>query len=366
MRMNLFTRWWYRFASVVETQTDLSFKEKNAIRRSQTSSWILLVVIILVLIPIPSLISKPFALIPVLVAFVLDVVALILNKNKQTTLAGVIAIFTIEAGLIGTILSVPGGATAINIPLFALLFQSIIVAAYMLSPQWSFIVMVFNLVVTYIIFQSKFLSPALKTLYVNNPTILIGLFEVQIIVAVFSFIIVSSSNQAIANLDRSEEIIQLERREIARQEEELGLKQQLENGIQVIMQTHTRAANGDFTARAPLSQDNILWRVAYSLNNLLARLAKNANLEQERFKEQNAIHTLARHLHEGTLPTQRTGTAVDEIIVALSSKVPNQQFSPKPASPNQQTPPPPSAPLRDGRTRRTVQDAPPPSPPPWR
>ncbi|GCE20155.1 hypothetical protein [Dictyobacter kobayashii] len=364
---------WYRlFAATEKPGASLSFREKNAIRRSQTSSWILLVVIVLVVIPIPSLINKPFALIPSLIALALDIVALFLNKAKHTRIAGVIAIFTIEAGLIGTILSVPGGATAADIPLFILLLQSSIVASYMIAPGWSFAAAIFNSIVTYLIFQSNIPSEELKHVYIINSSVLTGMIEVNIIVAVFTFIIVLSFNQAIANLDRSEEIVSLERREIARQQEELALKQQLEDGIKQLMDVHMRAANGDFSARVPLNKDNILWRVAYSLNNLLARLATNRNLEQERRKEQQAIHALAARLQEGTLPTQPTGTPVDEIIVAL-----NSQRNWKKSS--TQSPPPSSQPLPrggmiDGALERssvipprTASDAPPPPPStPWR
>ncbi|GAC1360375.1 MAG: hypothetical protein NVS2B12_09140 [Ktedonobacteraceae bacterium] len=41
---------------------------------------------------------------------------------------------------------------------------------------------------------------------------------------------------------------------------------QLDASIQQIVQTYMRIANGDFDARVPLNQDNVLWQVAGSLN----------------------------------------------------------------------------------------------------
>ena len=58
-------------------------------------------------------------------------------------------------------------------------------------------------------------------------------------------------------------------------------KQELESGIQQILQTHVQVANGDFTTRAPLTQDHLLWQVAHSLNNLLARLQRLNQAEAE-------------------------------------------------------------------------------------
>jgi len=58
-------------------------------------------------------------------------------------------------------------------------------------------------------------------------------------------------------------------------------KQELESGIEQILQTHVQVANGDFTTRAPLTQDHLLWQVAHSLNNLLARLQRLNQAEAE-------------------------------------------------------------------------------------
>jgi HAMP domain-containing protein len=51
-------------------------------------------------------------------------------------------------------------------------------------------------------------------------------------------------------------------------------KQQLDASIRSIVEVHTRVANGDFDARVPLTQDNVLWQISGSLNNLLARVQR--------------------------------------------------------------------------------------------
>jgi hypothetical protein len=78
----------------------------------------------------------------------------------------------------------------------------------------------------------------------------------------------SKLNQTIA------EIIALERSNAEQ-------KYQLEAGIQLILQTHVQTANGNFSARAPLTEDHVLWQIAYSLNNLLARLQRLSQADIE-------------------------------------------------------------------------------------
>jgi hypothetical protein len=68
---------------------------------------------------------------------------------------------------------------------------------------------------------------------------------IQIVGALLLFLWARSTDQAIRRADRAEEIAALEHT-LADQ------KRQLDIGIQQILQTHVRAANGDYTARAPL------------------------------------------------------------------------------------------------------------------
>src|ERR1051326_1203242 len=79
--------------------------------------------------------------------------------------------------------------------------------------------------------------------------------------ALFGWMGARSVEQAIARADRAEEIARLEHA-FAEQ------TRQLEYGIREIQQVHVRVANGDYNARAPLTQDHILWQIAYALNNL--------------------------------------------------------------------------------------------------
>lgn len=316
---------WYSLAAPKDVPTDSSFKERDEVRRAKTASWVLLVIILMVIVPALQSWGKVFVLIPLGISFFIILVAFFLNKRKHTTAAGIITVFTSEVGLLMTIFTVPGGATATNLPLFDLMLQGIIVAAYLIGPGWSFLIMVINMIAAFSLLQFGHVSPDLHRAYMANSTVLIQIVEVQFLAAIFSYILVKSSNVAISNLDRSEEIVSLERRELEQQQEQLSLKQQLEDGVHQLLQTHVRAANGDFSARVPLSQDNVLWRVAYSLNNLLSRLERYSQLDVEIRRTQEAVKGLAASLRNARsrrqplqIP-QRTGTMLDEVIVELTA-----------------------------------------------
>jgi hypothetical protein len=123
---------------------------------------------------------------------------------------------------------------------------------------------------------------------------------------------VRGTDQAIRRADRAEEIASLEHT-LADQ------KRQLDIGIQQILQTHVRAANGDYSARAPLGQDNILWQIASSLNNLLSRLQRSGLAEHQLRRTDEEIRRLAAAIDDaqaGRKPIwpAPTGTAADLIL----------------------------------------------------
>jgi len=87
-------------------------------------------------------------------------------------------------------------------------------------------------------------------------------------------------------------------------------KQELESGIQLILETHVQVANGDFAIRAPLTQDHLLWQVAYSLNNLLARLQRLSQAEAEL---QRAKLEFRRHMGSTQAEAQQIKAEIQQI-----------------------------------------------------
>jgi len=111
-------------------------------------------------------------------------------------------------------------------------------------------------------------------------SLLVRPVTLQFTVALISYLLVRNVETALQRADRAEIIAALEQRERQRQQEEIKQKQELEAGIQSILNTHVRIANGDIEARTPLPHDHILWQVGMALNNLLARFQHSAYAEQ--------------------------------------------------------------------------------------
>jgi hypothetical protein len=148
----------------------------------------------------------------------------------------------------------------------------------------------------------------------------------QLIVSTVAFLWVRGATQALLRADRAEEIAQLEAVEIKRKEEQLALSKQIEEGVQQIIATmNTVVTRNDFSIRVPMSQENILWRVSRSINNLLSRL-QGFKQSQEELKKTHAIASeVAERIRDG-LPiplTSWTGTALDPVIMEYNKHLKN-------------------------------------------
>ncbi len=142
------------------------------------------------------------------------------------------------------------------------------------------------------------------------------------ITAIINFLAQRSLGQAIRDRDRAQEIIRLERHLSLQAEEMMKRKEQLEQGIAVIMETQTHVANGNLHAQVPLTRDHQLWPVASTLNNLIARLRRYHQVERELEVTKQSAFTLLNSIQAyktGRRANQykRTGTVIDPIAIEI-------------------------------------------------
>lgn len=335
--------WWFRLTAPQEPP-NATFAQREAARRGRLASLTLLFISLFTLVPIPNAIlhgETPLIAVQ-LITFLIDLFALfVLNKRGYLAAAGWLVVLVLDGGFALAFMSIPQGVSIGLLPAFDIMAESLMVVVAFFSPRSVFIVMAINIIfiVSWLNFGKH--TPDISFLLKNDayylfyPPLSLEIFE-----AVLAFLWVSSATRAIAALDRSEEIVALERREIEQQEKELQLKQQLEDGIEQILQTHVKAANGDFAARAPLNKDNVLWQIAYSLNNLLSRLQRYGQLQTEMRRTQEAVRLLTEHVRaakankQPLLSIQRTGTVLDELIVELMAPTIPEEFPPSSRRPN--------------------------------
>ena len=105
---------------------------------------------------------------------------------------------------------------------------------------------------------------------------------------------------------------------------EAAKKRVLEHGIQYLVETQRRVANGDIAARVPLTEDNVLWPVAISFNNLLTRYQR-LNEEAEHLQQvRREITRIVQAIHiakrtRSSIKLSRGGTELDELILEFTS-----------------------------------------------
>lgn len=107
---------------------------------------------------------------------------------------------------------------------------------------------------------------------------------------------------------------------------DLQKQQQLEESIQQIIAVHMQAANGNLNARVPLDRQNVLWTLAGSLNNLLARLQRwrqdALQFQQNELAIQQLLVNIEIAKEQGkSLQPYRTGTSLDPVILEISREM---------------------------------------------
>jgi hypothetical protein len=329
--------WWIRITSPAPGSPRYG---RNPQWREEVTSLLFPIVLLLVLLPIPTALNNPIQLITLCIVFCIDVGALFLKRAGMMHLAGAIITITIEFGLCSSVLAT-GLSDAVNLPLLDLLVQSSMVAMGFFPLLTVFFIAFLNSLFIVIVLNILPHGPEFSSQLAHNflgivfPSILL-----QIFVAGVSFIIIRTLIKEITRADNAEELAQLKQSEAELRKREAEQAQQLEDGIQSILQAlNAIAGKGDFSIRVPLAQENILWRVGYSINNLLARLQGFRQEKVELDKTRTIAHQLTECVREGKhYPlNQWTGTSLDQLILEInkqlnSSRRPSDQSPPNAAS----------------------------------
>ncbi len=318
---------WYWISSPPEPGASASFEERELFRRGRTGSRITIFLYILVFLSFPAAAAGSNSLLVAILIIDLFVLtfAIVLNRFRRVSAAGIMVVLCMAASPTVNILTTPGGVNTSALPIFGLLVVPLMCAVSFLPAWWVFVVgaanCLFALYALKVLPSSGELHQVLNTAF---PGIFIPIVIGQVLVSIVAFLWVSGATQALRRADRAEVIVKLEADEIKRQEAQIEISKQVEDGIQQILTTlNSVVAQNDFAMRVPLKQENILWRVGRSINNLLARL-QGLKRDHEELKRTHAVATvIAEYMKEGQpikLETW-TGTAFDPIIMAYNKQI---------------------------------------------
>ncbi len=324
--------WWYYLTAPKEAADTASLAERERSRRGRLISAVMFFALIMFMLGFLIGVFGPnhFIAFAVLFPIFMIFIASLFNRSGRTGIAGFIIPLGLNLALIAVTLSSP--LTPSSIQLYDLLVFVEVFAVSLLPPNgWvlsGFVL--FNL----IFIQADITLQPHTALFAamiatDNVTVRMRPVVIHVVLASVMWLWVRSANNAILRADRAEVIANLEH-VVAEQERAVAQqKVLLDQGIQDIVDTHMRVANGDLSSRVPLSSGSVLWPVAGPLNNLLARFQRMnqevAEAHQAMYEFQRVREALAQVLYRVRMarigrrpgPFTRTGTMVDPLIENL-------------------------------------------------
>lgn len=310
--------WWLDLTAPPPAPATASLDEQERRRKAELSAYVLLGLLVMGLALIPNgLVNLPTLMFAVaMIATAL--VAGALNRTNHTRMAAIVLIATFGLALGGALATAPQ-LDLMWMPALDFFGLPVLLAGLLLSRRAPFIVAGLGAVVIILLLELKPRDSGLGHMVavLGIYHFMVRPFTMLLIVAVASWLWARSVEQAIIRADRAEELATMEHAIVEQ-------KRRLESGIQDLLETHVRVANGDFSARAATSQENVLWQIAVSLNNLLARLGKFAYVDQRLHRTETEVDRLALTLENartgrGVIWPAPSGTKVDRLLRLLTS-----------------------------------------------
>lgn len=310
--------WWLRFASSGWDRPQVTVAQREGVRRSQLTAWILLGLLAADLLLIPAGSGDPATLIAIAAVGVGILFAIVLNRLNRTTAAGILLIVLIVGADLGAISGATGGLQVVDLPAYDLLVIAIIIAASILPPASAFIVAGVNviLIILHFSLQAHAADLSHQVTSLGALALLVRPVALQVIIAAVSFLWVHGTQEQIRRADRAEEIARLEG-VVADQKRALDL------GVDQLTQAFVRVANGDYNVRINIPRQNPLWSLGAQMNTFVQRLqqAGQATFDLERTR-QEAFRVVAAldDWRAGRMPLwpAPSGTLLDPIIQRLS------------------------------------------------
>jgi hypothetical protein len=267
--------WWYRLSAPDES---FELDGKAIIPRSRLASILILATLIASIAFIPSALTSDsmHVLPPVIAMFLVGCISIPLNKRGKVTIVGILIVASLDIALAYSLFSYPNFTLTQNaVPIYDLFVLSDIIAISLLPPGSIFFVSLYHSVFMLADIFIQPHTPDLQLLLTQTSySIMVRPLTIQIVVALITFLWVRNTIKALERANKAELVAKLEHT-IAQQREDL------DEGIQQILQTLVQAANGNLNVRAPLARQSVLWQVGVGLNTLLARFQRTSQSERE-------------------------------------------------------------------------------------
>ncbi|GAC1470138.1 MAG: hypothetical protein NVS2B12_39860 [Ktedonobacteraceae bacterium] len=276
---------WHHFTAPPEPPLGADFDVRDRFRRGQLASTImfwLTVILVFLVAPIGIIGPNHQILIVAVVIQLLIVLCAPLNRRGRVNTVGLILSLALNIGICSSILRSPGGLSPDSIAIFDLLVFAELFFASLLPVNWVILDAAFNITFSILALVYMPRTPLFaQIMHTSFFIILSRPIQLHLIVTAVLWLWVRSATRSLRRADRAEEIAKLQHAIAVNAQHEAEEKELLESSINMIIDTHTRVANGDFQARVPLQQGMPLWQVAGQLNNLLGRMQRLLRAEKE-------------------------------------------------------------------------------------
>jgi hypothetical protein len=296
--------WWLNLTAPPRPASVALIAERERVRKAELTSFSIFVILAFLVALVSNSLADPGTARGVTLVAIVAVITAVLNRTRLSGIAAYLLPTVLMLVVAAAVLQLPGGLRMVGLPTYDLFVVPVFLVSLSgrRNATWLFAAAAIAFVVADFLLQPHALITAPGASGFDEIAYEVGIFGVwgminrHVLVIFFAAFIgwlgARSVDGALRRADRAEEMAALEH-SIAEQ------KRLLDIGIAQILQTHVRAANGDFSARASVRQENQLWQISSSLNNLLARMQRTAQAE----------HQLARTVDE----LRRIAAAIDDI-----------------------------------------------------
>lgn len=263
---------WYRLTAPAAVSPNASLAARELSRRGRLASQVIgveLIALLAVAIDVPL---AREVLPSLLLALVCCAVAIALNRQGLVSATGWLLALSLDAALIWPVLTAPGGLDPIYIPVYYLMVVSPLIVAATVTPEMIVPITAINCLFIVLDIRAQPHTMMWDQMITSSAilySMIVGPITLHIVAALLAYTWTRSATRALMRADRAEEIVRLEQREAEQ-------RRRLEEGVQQILATHMRFANGDLAARVPAYQESVLWQVSVALNNLFARYQRLA------------------------------------------------------------------------------------------
>jgi hypothetical protein len=317
--------WWYAIAAPPEVSEDAPLHERTFIRKSRFTSIILLIELVYHIIYLYMVLASniPAAVPPISITIVCFIIGIILNRFRKRQAANIIAFAAIELSMCLYFVNRSFGAGGFSVndrSVLSILVSPDIIAVSLFPIGVALLLSTFNCLFVVVILAFFPKTPdMIHQLAMSGPVSYFQSIAVQAVVILVSLFWVNNTVGEMKRANQAEEVNKLVQALASQQQVALQEKQQLEESVQQIVTVHMEIANGNFDARVPLDQKGVLWSIAGSLNNLLARLQRwrqeAQNLQYVERSIQQTLYDIQQAKAKGTpLSYRRTGTMLDLLI----------------------------------------------------